>query len=299
MKKLLLFLTIISISSIVIAQKKVVLKTTLKEGQRFEYSTDIDQDIHIGNSGQDMNMVIGSDVDIIVGKTGADKTTELLFTYTRMKYLMKMGEEAMGFDSEDSLAIKIDTADMKSVMINSVFKSMFGGMINASFKVYVDAQFKVVKVTGINEMVDKILEGIDFLGEEEKAAMKKGMASGLSDEAMLENLKTMMMQWPSKPVGVNDTFNIKISNPKLALVTTYKVQEIKAPVVKFALNGVAEVTEGHLKGTQTGFAEVDLTTGMTTRSEISQELSNKDEAPSDDFITTIKSKAVVGIKKKK
>ena len=217
-----------------------------------------------------MTMVMEMTVD-----KASDNGQQIHVTYKRIAQAIKGGPVEMAYDSADKKG-----GDEKNPM------AILGNMVDAAIDVTLDADGKVTKVKGMNEIFDKMAKDNPMMGDQ----MKKSMG----DKTVTEMFDGARRNLPDKPVAVGDKWECtqKVDSPMggaMDIKTVYTLKKIEsADGHKVAIIDVAggtsvkdagdkkpddDATKPKLDIQQTGTMKVNVETGQATESNIDQDMS--------------------------
>ncbi|MCX2573484.1 DUF6263 family protein [Pedobacter sandarakinus] len=255
------------------AQKKYVIKQNFPIGKKYDITLVSDQVINQQIGGQKINMTqtIGTDYtfDIRNGDQ-SEKNIEVVYKRIFMKSL-GMGN-TMAMDSDDP-----DTTKLNS----------FRGLKGARFNMVMLPDGGIQSLTGIGEMVDNMVKKMN-LDSAKSSQMKAMLKQQFSAEGMKHTMESSLKIYPEQPVKVGDTWTvdtkIQLTMP-VETITKYTLKDVKGNTAYLNINGTL-VSKGefssmgnkiqtNLTGTNAGDAELDLKTGLITKSHSRIELVGK------------------------
>lgn len=248
------------------AQKKVLLKYNLKKGEKYISHMNANQDIDMEAQGQtiSMNQIITSDISTVVSGV---TPTEIKTTNTLDKMTMKQnvfGQE-LKYDSSDS----------------STFASGRGKLIG-------DALNKMIrKPYGIT---------MDHLGN----ISTYDLSALLKDNGKIAgNIKSgsNYVIFPNHKVKVGDSWEANIKPMKtdnMKIHIKYTLEKLSGKKATIGIDGTISVNklagqDIDMSGTQTGEVVVNIKTGWTTSSHLTQDIKMKMERNGMEIPTNISS----------
>ena len=229
---------------------------------------------------QQMNqkMTMTMAMEMVVDKPTATGQ-QLHITYRRIQQAVKGGPVEMSYDSAD----KAEKTDEKNPL------AVLGGLVDAAIDVTLDADGKVTKVKGMNEIWDKMAQ--------DNPAAAGQMKKSMGEKMLTEQLSQSARQLPTKPVAVGDSWDYSQKQDlpmggTLDMKTTCTLKKIeqsgdhKVAVIDMT-GGTAKVnadtekkpaddaTAQKLKMDlqQTGTMKVNIATGQTEESNVLQDMS--------------------------
>lgn len=272
MKKInLLLLTIVSIFSLIVIQScqsagkassaSKMLKFNFEKGKGYDYelTTNMDEDLMGQNMQMDMIFYYSMDVT-------ADDGTIKTITTSIDRFKMKVNVAGMNIDidTDKPLPSLGKTDDGKDPM--KMLNGLFGAIKGQKFTMRVDAEGKVLDVTGFENMAKTIVDSMS-LDEEQARQMKEKFSQQFNAEKMKDQFARTFYIFPNKEVKVGDSWekSTDISGEMGGKYTsTYKVTNIEGDMVTLDEN--TKVGSGqekmNLKGDITGTIVVDSRLGL-------------------------------------
>jgi len=242
-------------------------------------------------AGQKMQIKNVSEYSMLyaVGKVDGD-SKELKMTFERMKSAQSVMGKEMVMDSDN-----IDTANLASKIVGAVKGSEFDMVINS--------KGEVKSVKGMDLLMDKMIKSAgENLPQEVKAQMGEGIKAMMNDEILKGLAEQSFKIFPDKKVKVGDSWNAKMGTKSfldMIIETTYTLKKLENGIAtmdiksKILPDGKEKIIQGtkvetSVTGTQTGTMELDVTSGMTLSSKISQNIDSKMKANGMEIPITVK-----------
>lgn len=261
-----------------------LLKFNPKQGDGYDYTMvwDLEQKIMENDVKISMDALYSMDV------TGDDGTVKTLTTkYKSFKLSMKMTGFEMDIDTDKPLPPL--TPEEVQADPSLIVKRAFTGIAGKSFTMKIDAEGKILEVTGFDEILKSM---VDSFGVNEN--MKAMMTASLKDQFSDQNAKDMFAQvitiFPNKDVKVGDEWDKSFSiGGKIAAkyTTHFTVKQIDGDLVTLATKTKIEPTEGsessEINGDQTGTMLVDSKTGLVVNAEFDQNIKSSTSGVSVDM----------------
>ncbi len=196
MKKLLLLLLAFASLNAVYSQK-TSLKLNLKKGETYHQKTTSIMSMAMNTQGFNMDMSIGSFADMSFHVTKArSKYYEMEVRYGYISSSLKM----------PSAGIDIIMDENSEGPVGEIFKKMQG----SSFTVKMSKTGKILEVSGLDEMVDKLL-GDTFEGSEAEAhAIKNQITQYFEESSMTQSFNASLI-YPSHKVVPGDRWENNIA----------------------------------------------------------------------------------------
>lgn len=257
----------------------IELKLQLKPGKTYRMWMSTDQDITQDISGQKIvvKQMMGMGYRYEVQSVDAAGTATINMTYDSVviRSVTPMGET--GFNSANP-----DTGE--SAPGTEAYKAMLG----AQFTMKLTKAGKVESITGVDELMAKIVNGMGTQEPAQKAAIEQSLKKMISNEAMAETIERSMNIYPATPVKVGDswkqTMEVAIGMP-MTVSTTYTLKNITNGVAELGVqstvanNANAKPMEMmgmemnyNLSGTQKGTMKVNVENGWVDTSSLKQNL---------------------------
>lgn len=239
------------------------------KGVKYEYSMEILSTISQDIMGQSMN--VESNMTMIYEMKVTDKTASGV--KVDMKYVAASMEVVnpmmnMNYDSRKPEAASGEGADMLA--------KIFGSLIDKSFQMEVKPDGTVTSVTGMDAIIDAMVENMGATAEQ-AAAMKEQMAEQFGEEGIRKSFEQGFKIYPEGAVKVGDSWEKTLSTSLMGGVD----MEIKANYTLKSADGKAALVDlkstvsgfnGSLSGTQNGTLEFDVKTGLPMKSNSVQEI---------------------------
>ncbi|HWR32908.1 MAG TPA: DUF6263 family protein [Chitinophagaceae bacterium] len=244
------------------------LKFNFEKGKGYDYEmvTSMDQEIMGQDIQMDMSFYYSMDVSDDDGKSKTINTSIDRF---------KMKAGAMGF------TIDIDTdKPLPDLGINEedkdpmkILNALFGAIKDQKFSMKVDAEGKVIEITGFENMAKNIVDSLD-IKEEEKEKMMQQFNKQFNAEQMKSQFERTWYIFPNKEVKVGDTWekNTSLGSDEMGggnYKSTYKVTDIEGNMVTLeeSTEISSEKGEMKMKGEITGTIVVDSDSGLIVKAD--------------------------------
>src|SRR5260221_337299 len=167
----------------------------------------------------------------------------------------------------------------------------FAALAGQSFTMRITPTGKVIEIQGLDQMVDAILKKLDIPESPSKAVQEKAIRHEFSEEALKENMESMLAIYPERPVAPGEQWTRKASISKglpMVMDNTFTLKGVAGDVatldVKSKLSSNSEATPIEagqrkltysLAGEQTGTMKVDRATGWMRSAEMQQKVSGE------------------------
>ncbi len=165
----------------------------------------------------------------------------------------------------------------------------FSGLVGNGFSMIVSPQGEVLEISGLNEMYAGMLGKMELPNAEARAVLEQMLTQLFGEEGLKEEMNSTLFEFPEEAVQVGeswtDTTETSLIMP-FTIENTYTLHSYEHPIVTIAVSSIISTDpEGSiaelggiefrylLSGEQEGIVEIDVETGMTTRSQIQQVIS--------------------------
>jgi hypothetical protein len=258
---------------------KVTLKLNLKKGDVFHYNMTTVQNISQSIKKQDINIKQTMTFDYLMDVKNIDAEGSYVIdaTYDKIKIsLNSMGSDE-SYDSEDTTVTLSKTGKIYSCLKG------------ATLGIVLTSSGKVTKVTGINKLIDKMIATMGIKDESMEKTMRTSLQSMVGEETMKQSFGNGFDIYPDGPVSVGSTWTKEMNMKIISSVTIkneYKVTDIKDNLVNIDVKSTISTDPGakgiemmsmtmnyKLKGSQKGNSEMEIGSGMVTKSTITQDIS--------------------------
>ena len=262
-----LMLCFISVSA------QIRLSFNPEPGTKYEFQTEAVQSFKQNVMGQDMVMeteMKGAYLMEIKSKTPQEIHVQFTyqgFVFSTSNSMMPMMN--IRYNSKNPIE---NPSDMDRML-----ERMFSTLIGKPFTVVFAPDGSAKSVIGMGAIIEDMQKAISADGQI-AAQIGAQMTQQFSDEAM----KNMFGQWiniyPANAVNLGDSWDMEITMPmnnmNFGVKTTNTLQAVNMnrATIGVAGNIDANLGEGKLTGSQTGTMIVDIPTGITLSSEISQNM---------------------------
>lgn len=272
--------------------EKVQLGLNLEAGKTYRLMTNTSQEISqtIGGQSQDMTQTIGMGLKHTVESVDESGTATIDVIYEKVKYEQNGPLGRTTYDSDDP------NADVP------LMAKGFAALVDNGFKMMTNNKGEITDIQGVSQMLQKMVDGLGVSGAQ-AAQIESSLKMQFGDEALKQSMENTMAVYPSRPVGVGDSWTKTMevnSGFPIKTTNTWTVKDIKDGVVY--LNVVSKVSSAdagmevagmnvkyNLSGTQGGSIEMDQTTGWIKKSNLKQDISGRVEASNMDWPISIKS----------
>ena len=121
-----------------------------------------------------------------------------------MKVVNKAGDQVVTWESASGAAP--DTPEL----------AIYGSLVGTRLDTYIDGDFNVVRVEGMDAMVDKMVAAMPGLDEASEAAIREELKAGMGDDAMPDFVESATNLLPAAKVPVGERWSRQVDAPSLA-----------------------------------------------------------------------------------
>jgi hypothetical protein len=252
-----------------------MLKFNFEKGKDYDYEmiSSVDQEI----MGHTMQMDISAYYSMDVTEDNGNTKT-ITTSIDRFKMNMEVGGMNLEVDTDKPVTDDNDSSGKKNPlkMVDRIFNAIKG----QHFSMKVDAEGKVLEVTGFENMAQSLVDSMG-LDEEHSKEMIQKFNQQFNGDQMKEQFERTWYIFPNKEVKVGDTWQKKSETGGMMggkYNSTYKVTEIEGDMVtleettKIESDNKGAKMNGEVKGTLV----VDSRVGLVVKAD--QDMTMKTEA---------------------
>jgi hypothetical protein len=273
-----------------------MLKFNFEKGKSYDYEMIMNMDQEVMGQKIKMDMTMYYTLDV---KEAEGDTKIITSTYDRFKMAMDMGSMmSIDMDTDKPLVESEGTDPRKDPMkmVNRLFSAIKG----RQFQLKVNAEGKVLEVTGMQELASSIIDsmGLDQDAPEMKEKMREAFSKQFNDADVKSQFERILYIFPNKEVKVGDSWekNTSMSGQMPAKYnSTYTVKEIEGDMVTLEEN--SKITSSNEKmemdGKVKGTLIVDSRSGLVVSADQNMNITAKMQGTSFDIkaVTKVKGKA--------
>ena len=259
----------------------VDLRFRLKEGDTRNVRMITEQTISQEIQGQqiDMEQSFAFVFTFAVLEAGAEDTMWVEFTYNSVRFTQDGPMGMIEYDSEDPP----DDIPLPA--------RAFAALVGQSMRLRMTDQGRVKEVSGIDEMIDHMIESMGLPAGEMSERMESNLREQFGEEAVKEMTESAMAVYPDGPVSVGDSWHRKVVLTKgfpLIVETTYTLTGRRDGIASIEIaselesnSEAASIEMGpvsltyELRGEQSGMLNIDEATGWILKSRIEQQSSGR------------------------
>lgn len=265
------------------SQNQVVsIKLNLQQGETYGLKTTMTQTIHqtIESESQVITQTykIGYSVNIAKVEPNGNIVARAQFS----SVAMKMNAPGLGEIAYDSASTTTSTSPETQAI-----GAVFGAMVGKGFSMTITPTGAVQNVTGLEELVNSILDSLG-LSAEEYASSKQTLEQQFSAQAQQDAWSNSLDYLPSGPVSVGQSWKKQASLAQgfpILLDTSYRLKDLKGGIATIDVSStIQSATDAgmdlqglgisyQLSGTQVGTIQVRLDTGWIAKASMQQSIS--------------------------
>ena len=253
------FVSIFTISA------QTTLSFNPEKGAKYEYHTEMVQNIKTTVMGQEVPAEIKMDMMYLMEvKDKSEQESTVQFTFSEIAYIVSSLYMKMEFDSKNPNESPSDI----DLMLSKMFKEMLG----KSFTAVINTDGSVESVSGMEAIGESMTNAIARDGQM-IAQLGAHMKEQFNDAAMKNMFETSFKVYPANPVRTGNSWDIEnavtMNNLNVMYKSKYTLRSVSRNVAtvavdtKIEMNPEAGIVEGsNISGTQTGTLTIDTRTGM-------------------------------------
>jgi len=251
------------ITGLTVAQAQVKLSFNPEKGKKYEYQTDVTQNIRQSVMGQTIPMETEMNVKYLMeikDKTPQEITVQ--FTYREVSYILSSPMMKMGYDSENPLA--------NPTQMDNIIGKMLDRLIEQTIMAVIAPNGSVKSVTGMDVIAENMINAITEDGQM-AAQIGAQIKPQFSDDAMRSSFEQSFRIYPANAVKAGDSWNeentVSVNGMNTTRKSKYSLKEISKNMATIVVETEVEMDpgammEGKLSGTQTETILVDVKTGL-------------------------------------
>ncbi len=273
-----------------------MLKFNFEKGKSYDYEMIMNMDQEVMGQKMKMDMTMYYTLDV---KEAEGDTKIITSTYDRFKLAMDMGG-MMSIDMDtDKPMIADEGTDPKKDPMKMVNR-VFGAIKGKQFQLKVDAEGKVLEVTGMKELASSIIDsmGMDDDDPAMKEKMREAFSKQFNDADVKSQFERILYIFPNKEVKVGDSWEKSTSmggEMPAKYNSTYTVKEIEGDMVTLEENSriTSSNEQMEMNGKVKGTLVVDSRSGLVVSADQNMDITAKMQGTSVDIkaVTKVKGKA--------
>ena len=264
MKKFILA-SVVSLASLCsVSAQQVKLSFNPEKGSKYEYHTEMVQNIKTMVMGQEILAEMAMGVTYLMEIIDKEEdTTTMQFTYNGIAYAVSSSFMKMEYDSKKPNENPSD--------IDIMLSKMFSEMLGKSFVAVFAADGTTLSLTGMETIGENMTNAIAGDGQM-LAQLGAQMKQQFSGDAVKNMFEQSFKFYPANPVRTGNSWNTEIAttlnNFSVISKTKYTLKSVNRGVAtitfvtKMDMNPETSLMEGEFVGTQTGTMGIDTKTGI-------------------------------------
>jgi hypothetical protein len=260
----------------------VSIKLNLQQGETYGLQTTMTQTIHQTIEGESQVIAqtyrIGYSVNVAKVEPNGNIVARAQFS----SVAMKMNAPGLSEIDYDSASTTTSTSPETQAI-----GAVFGAMVGKGFSMTITPTGAVQNVTGLEELVNSILDSLG-LSAEEYASSKQTLEQQFSAQAQQDAWSSSLDYLPSGPVSVGQSWKKQASLSQgfpILLDTSYTLKDLKGGIATIDVSStIQSATDAsmdvqglgisyQLSGMQTGTIQVRLDTGWIAKASMQQSIS--------------------------
>lgn len=260
-----------------------MLKFNPQKGTGYDYEMVWDMEQKI--MGNDTKISIGALYSMnVTDDNGSEKT--LTTTYKSFRMHMKMMGMELDVDTDKPAPPMTDEEIQQNPM--GLLTRAFSGIAGKSFIIKVDAEGKVLEVSGFEQIVKSMVDsfGIESIREQVQSSLK----DQFSDQTIKDQFAQLFTIFPNKEVKIGDSWDKSYTvggKMPAKFDTKFTVKAIEGDIVTLDTKTTISPSEaggmGEMKGSQTGTLLVDSKSGLVVNADFDQQMEVKTNGMSFDM----------------
>ncbi|MDP4091848.1 MAG: DUF6263 family protein [Bacillota bacterium] len=261
----------------------LALYINVQKGDNYKYHVNSNTTSEVDLNGQSTKSVQKSSTDytVSVQDVSSDGLMTLNYKFDAFKTDMEANGENQSFDSKNP--------DESNAM-SSVYKNLIG----KGFSAKMNKLGEVSEVTGIDSLLDSIMNSVDTKGNSEAKAtidqLKESLKSSFGDKAIISSIQQSSKVFPKGDVKVGDSWETTYSlNSIIAIdiTTKYTLDKVDGDTAYVSLKSDYKTNPSKsmdlmgmkmkpdLSGSMTGNIKINIKNGFISSGDMKQELSGK------------------------
>ena len=256
-----------------------VLKFNLEKGKGYDFEILWDTDQQMMGQDNKINITAGYSLEVIDDK---DNIKTLTAVYKSFKMYMNIMGMEINVDTDKPFG-PISEADIKANPLGMMDR-VFAGIKEKEFTMKVDAEGKVLEVSGFEKIINGMIDSIGA-GEDIKMQMRASLQDQFNEQAIKDQFAQVFTIFPNKEIKVGDSWEKTLQmggRMPAKYITKYTVKEIEGDHVSLSAqtnigsdNSESNSYQMEIKGTQNGSLLVDSKTGLVINAEFDQDIETK------------------------
>lgn len=273
-KSAVLLMGLIFFSTIASGQVKRTIIPALNPGEQYIFRNTAISDIH-----EDGVRTINQNFSVswflrVIGKT-ADGRLMLKATYLKINQRTEhlFTHDLTGFNSDDFKEFVVKSTSEELHQQNERLRKLGEGMLGKSFTLYINPEWRVSEVTGVDTLINSALSG---MGEEDAGFMEsfgKTIRGMVNNEEIRKVFDAALSYIPEEEVGVGDKWSKDENHQVGPLKVDYTVKSEEGENMEIAVSSASAINnEIQAAYSRKGTITVDTRTGLLVRSSVKDDM---------------------------
>lgn len=258
------------------AEAQLLLRYNLEKGKNYATVFEVAQTINQTVMGAEQNVDSKQtmEMDMQVEEVQND-ITDMKISYTRIAVaqITPMGE--MQYDSDNA------DAEVSPAAIG------YAALVDNGFSISFNGKGKIQKVTGLDAMVDRMIDRMDLEDSVQSAETKKIMKEQFDEEALVSQMQNSLAIFPEREVEIGDTWTVdhSVTAPfPMEVISTYMLTDYDDDFAYLSVDSKIRTGENssmenagmtmdvEISGEQSGTVKIDRVSGMILESSLAQKV---------------------------
>ena len=272
-KSVVLSMGLIFISIISSGQVKKTIIPALNPGEQYIFRNTAISDIH-----EDAVRTINQNFSTswflrVIGKTAGGKLM-VKATYLKINQRTEhlFTHDLTGFNSDDFKEFVVKSTSEELHQQNDLLRKLGEGMLGKSFTVYINSDWQVDEVTGVDTLINIALAG---MGEEDPAVQSFGktVRGTVNNEEIRKIFDAALSYIPEEAVGVGDKWSKDENHQVGPLKVDYSVKSEEGDNMEIVVSSASAINnEIQASYSRKGTITVDTKTGLVVRSSVKDDM---------------------------
>lgn len=272
-KSVVLSMGLIFISIISSGQVKKAIIPALSPGEQYIFRNTAISDIH-----EDAVRTINQNFSTswflrVIGKTAGGKLM-LKATYLKINQRTEhlFTHDLTGFNSDDFTEFVVKSTSEELHQQNDLLRKLGEGMLGKSFTVYINSDWQVDEVTGVDTLINNALAG---MGEDGPALQSFGktVRATVNNEEIRKIFDAALSYIPEEAVGVGDKWSKDENHQVGPLKVDYSVKSEEGDNMEIVVSSASAINNDiQASYSRKGTITVDTKTGLVVRSSVKDDM---------------------------
>lgn len=258
-------------------------------------------------TGKTYNQIINSNVEIIQKVAGQEIPVRIAVTGKLTYTVKKFSENNYEIDAQYvDIGMKMNAAGtimefgssiVATDTLTSIMQKMMKALTGTPFQMVMSKQGRILEVTGIEKMLDAMVNQFPALPMEQREQIKNQMGQSFGNNSLRSNIEMATAMFPDKTVSIGESWTIDVKNEtSMTLNTSTKYTLVEVTKTHYIVKGegtaqtdASTPTESNgmnmnfdLKGTVISELNISKKDGWLSSGTIKQNLSGKATIASND-----------------